>query len=133
MFTTGTEDHQQHLLAQYELCKGHPKILAQVEGAQHMEPESPGRLNPFDAHFLGCHVAGLESSCNMVYGSGSDSLCQKNKMTTCEIEKGPGPTPPAPTPSPQPPACQECFLTNCLDMHKTASAACKTCVQKQQW
>lgn len=87
MFTTGTEDHQQHLLAQYQACQGHPKILAQVEGAQHMEPESPGRLNPFDAHFLGCHVAQLQASCTKIYGSGADSLCKANTMTTCEISK----------------------------------------------
>jgi len=97
MFTTGTEDHAQRLKQQFELCKGYPKILAQVDGAQHMEPESPGRLNPFDAHFLGCHVAGLQTSCDKVYGNGADSLCQKNQMTTCQIEKGPGPASSSPT------------------------------------
>merc|ERR1712190_652440 len=167
MFTTGTEDHGHRLKQQFELCKGYPKILAQVQGAQHMEAESPGRLNPFDAHFLGCHVAGLQSSCDKVYGNGADTLCKANTMTTCQIEKGPGPspsptpptpTPPTPSPSPKPPsptppspkptppppspspspdappaACQQCFLTNCPNLHKTASAACQNCVQKQQW
>jgi alpha/beta superfamily hydrolase len=106
MFTTGTEDHAQHLLAQFNACKGSPKILAQVDGAQHMEPQSPGRLNPFDAHFLGCHVAGLQKSCDKIYGDASDSLCKANKMTTCNIVKSPtpGPSPPAPTPpAPTPP------------------------------
>merc|ERR1719446_968568 len=104
MFTTGEEDHAQHLKAQFDLCKGHPKILAQVQGAQHMEPESPGRLNPFDAHFLGCHVAGLEASCNKVYGNGADTLCRANTMTTCQIDKGPGPAPAPPGPKPPAPA-----------------------------
>merc|ERR1711935_721074 len=106
MFTTGTEDHAQRLLAQFNACKGLPKILAQVDGAQHMEPQSPGRLNPFDAHFLGCHVAGLQKSCDKVYGDASDSSCKANKMTTCNIVKAPtpGPSPPAPTPpAPTPP------------------------------
>merc|ERR1712151_1342253 len=83
---------------------GYPKILAQVQGAQHMEPESPGRLNPFDAHFLGCHVAGLQTSCDKVYGNGADTLCKANKMTTCQIEKGPSPGPSPTPPSPKPPA-----------------------------
>merc|ERR1712039_974463 len=87
MFTTGIEDHAHHLQDQFDACKGYPKILAQVEGAQHMEPESPGRLNPFDAHFLGCHVAALQSSCVRIYGNASDSLCKANKMITCTIEK----------------------------------------------
>lgn len=87
MFTTGLEDHAQHLRAQFEACKGRPKILAQVSGAVHMEPQSPGRLNPFDAHFLGCHVAGLQHSCDKVYGDAADSLCKANNMTICEIVK----------------------------------------------
>lgn len=58
----------------------------------------------------------------------------------------PSPKPPAPKPpSPQPPAppspspdmppatCQTCFLTNCPNLHKAASAACTACVQKEQW
>jgi hypothetical protein len=87
MFTTGLEDHAQHLKAQFDACKGRPKILAQVEGAVHMEPQSPGRLNPFDAHFLGCHVANSKGSCDKIYGDTTDSLCKANKMTTCEITK----------------------------------------------
>lgn len=87
MFTTGTEDRHGTVRGQFQAAKGFPKILAQVEGAQHMEPMSPGRLNPFDAHFLGCHLAALQSSCDKVYGDGSDSMCKANKMTTCEIKK----------------------------------------------
>merc|ERR1719199_2241415 len=64
-----------------------PKVLAEVKGAVHMEPAIDGRLNPFDAHFLGCHVAGLQTSCDKVYGGGADDMCQANTMTLCQIEK----------------------------------------------
>mmetsp|Transcript_64835 Transcript_64835/g.189720 ORF Transcript_64835/g.189720 Transcript_64835/m.189720 type:complete len:283 (+) Transcript_64835:113-961(+) len=87
MFTTGTEDHRQAVRGQFSACPGRPKILAQVAGAEHMEPLTRGRLNPFDAHFLGCHVAGLQSSCTKVYGNGAGSMCRANKMTTCQITK----------------------------------------------
>lgn len=85
MFTTGTEDHRQTVKAQFDACPGRPKVLAEVDGAQHMEPMSPGRLNPFDAHFLGCHLAGLEGSCDKVYGKAADSMCQANTMTICDL------------------------------------------------
>jgi len=107
MFTTGTEDHAGRLRSAFELCPGRPKILAQVEGASHMEPADHGRLNPFDAHFLGCHLANLTTSCDKVYGKAAGSLCKANKMTACEVTNpGPSPTPgPAPPtpPSPAPP------------------------------
>lgn len=87
MFTTGIEDTEQTLKKDFEACPGRPKILAQVQGAKHMEPRTPGRLNPFDAHFLGCHVAGLKDSCEKVYGTGEDDMCQANKMVECQIVK----------------------------------------------
>jgi len=60
------------------------KVYAAVQGSRHMEPYQPGRLNPFVAHFMGCHVADLQESCDMVYGNGSDALCQANLMSNCE-------------------------------------------------
>jgi predicted dienelactone hydrolase len=87
MFTTGSEDHRGAVRGQFEAAKGLPKVLAQVDGAQHMEPLTNGRLNPFDAHFLGCHLAGLKNSCDKVYGDATDSMCQANKMTVCEVVK----------------------------------------------
>merc|ERR1712232_1510498 len=103
-FTTGSEDHGAHLRGAFELCPGRPKVLAQVDGASHMEPANYGRLNPFDAHFLGCHLANLTASCDKVYGNAADSLCKANKMTACEVTKtsSPGPSPPSPSP-PTPP------------------------------
>jgi len=52
-----------------------------------MEPLINGRLNPFDAHFLGCHLAGLDSSCTKVYGDASTDMCQANTMALCEFTK----------------------------------------------
>merc|ERR1712032_1610976 len=99
MFTTGTEDHASHLRGAFEACPGRPKILAQVEGASHMEPAENGRLNPFDAHFLGCHLANLTASCDMVYGNAVGSICKANTMTVCEIVKPSGTGPSLPTPA----------------------------------
>merc|ERR1719333_1593523 len=81
MFTTGVEDHQQMVKKGFDVCPGRPKVLAEVEGAEHMEPRSPGRLNPFDAHFLGCHVLDLKTSCDKITGKGTNDMCQANKMT----------------------------------------------------
>merc|ERR1711972_607399 len=51
--------------------------------------------------------AGLQKSCEKVYGDSKNSLCEANKMTTCEIVKapspGPSPSPPTPHPTPTPP------------------------------
>lgn len=87
MFVTGTEDHRGNVQKDFEACPGRPKVFAEIEGAEHMEPLSPGRLNPFDAHFLGCHVAGLNASCDKVFGSASDDMCKANNMTACQIVK----------------------------------------------
>lgn len=102
MFTTGTEDHASRLKGAFDLVSSQKKVLAQVTGADHMYPATNGALNPWDAHFLGCHVADLQSSCNKIYGSGSDSICKGNSMTQCQVVGGsPGPTP-SPVPSPLP-------------------------------
>jgi len=87
MFTTGTEDRHGAIKGQFDASPGRPKVLAEVDGAVHMEPMINGRLNPFDAHFLGCHVAGLQTSCDKIDGSGADDMCQANTMTLCQIEK----------------------------------------------
>jgi predicted dienelactone hydrolase len=85
MFTTGDEDHAKRLQAAFEMAPAQQKVLAQVQGAQHMEPAENGRLNPFDAHFLGCHLTNLQTSCDKIYGDAADSLCKANTMTTCEV------------------------------------------------
>jgi hypothetical protein len=85
MFTTGTEDRAEHLKGAFDLVNSENKVMAQVTGADHMYPATNGALNPWDAHFMGCHVADLESSCTQIYGSGADSICKGNSMTQCEV------------------------------------------------
>merc|ERR1712139_694889 len=73
-------------------------------------PATNGALNPFDAHFLGCHVADLQTSCNKIYGTGQGTICKANSMTLCQVVGGsspspspsPPPSPPHPTPTPTP-------------------------------
>merc|ERR1712157_110943 len=133
MFTTGTEDHASRLKGAFDLASSKNKVLAQVAGADHMYPATNGALNPWNAHFLGCHVADLESSCIKIYGSGSDSICKGNSMTQCEVVGSPpGPSPtPSPTPSPIPggdpsQACLECWQAAC----SAQQSDCEQCMKK---
>merc|ERR1712151_478628 len=110
------------------------KVLAQVTGADHMYPLTNGALNPWDAHFLGCHVADLQNSCNKIYGGGSGSICKGNSMTLCQVVGSPSPSPtpsPTPTPSPSPipggepsAACLECWNTACASAKQTGCEQC---------
>lgn len=88
MFTTGSEDHAGRLSGAFEAAPTDNKVLAQDAKADHMWPEENGSLNPFDAHFLGCHLSNLQASCDKVYGSAADSLCKANKMTLCKVVGG---------------------------------------------
>jgi len=110
-FSTGSEDHASRLKGAFDTVGSKSKVLAEVQGADHMYPAENGALNPFDAHFLGCHVADLQTSCNKIYGTGQDTICKANTMTLCQVEGGapspspsppPSPTPPQPTPTPTP-------------------------------
>ena len=101
MFTTGSEDHASRLKGAFDLVTSKAKVLAEVTGADHMYPATNGALNPFDAHFMGCHVADLQTSCDKIYGSGPGTICKANSMSLCQVVGGPSPTP-TPTPSPQP-------------------------------
>merc|ERR1712139_693418 len=65
-------------------------------------PATWGALNPFDAHFLGCHVADLQTSCNKIYGTGQGTICKANSMTLCQVVGGASPSPPSPSPTPPP-------------------------------
>jgi dienelactone hydrolase len=84
MFTTGSEDGRGALKGAFDTVKSESKVLAEVQGADHMYPLTNGSLNPWDAHFIGCHVADLQDSCDKIYGSGSDSICQGQAMAQCE-------------------------------------------------
>lgn len=61
------------------------KVYAVAKGAGHMEPIQGRRLNGFDGHFLGCHVAGLQTSCAKIYGDGPDSICKAQPMDACKV------------------------------------------------
>ena len=89
MYTSGSGDPRRHKSAEgFANCPARPKVFAVLEGGGHMEPEGQGRLNPFDALFLGCHLQSNSYyvSCARIYGNGSDSLCNANAMTTCDID-----------------------------------------------
>jgi len=83
MFTTGRGGGSDW--GMYQSCPADHKVFAQVQGAGHMEPIQGGRMNPFDAHFLGCHVADLKDSCDKIYGDGADSVCKANPMDGCNV------------------------------------------------
>merc|ERR1712137_940678 len=146
MFTTGTEDRAARLKGAFDLASSTNKVLAQVTGADHMYPLTNGALNPWDAHFLGCHVADLQNSCDKIYGSGSDSICKGNSMTQCEVMGLPSPTPspapspvptpdPTPTPTPVPSPipggepsaeCSQCWQSTCAGVEQ---ADCEQCMK----
>jgi len=88
MFTTGSEDHAGSLSGAFDAAPTATKVLAQDARADHMWPQENGSLNPFDAHFLGCHLSNLQASCDKVYGSAADSLCKANEMTLCKVVNG---------------------------------------------
>jgi pimeloyl-ACP methyl ester carboxylesterase len=72
----------------FDACPSRPKVFAQAKGRGHMEPEQDGVVNPFMAHFVGCEVAGLKTSCDKVYGSGPDSMCHDTQnISSCVVTK----------------------------------------------
>merc|ERR1719453_1383341 len=89
MFMSGGSDRRAQRFGRQYFWKSPAayKVYAAVAGGRHMEPNEGGRLNPFAAHFLGCHVADLQESCEMVYGNGPDTVCRANKMSNCEVVK----------------------------------------------
>ena len=96
LFVSGSADPRRHKVAQaFSAVVARPKIYAVLEGGAHMEPVGQGRMNAFDAHFLGCYLledspqsgAPRQASCNKIYGSTPDSLCKKNNMTTCTVDR----------------------------------------------
>ena len=84
MFTTGSADgtvKPSHVYAAFKACAGRPKIYAELRGQYHTTKTEQG----FDAHFLACHTAGIETSCAMIYSNRSDSLCNARNYVKCEI------------------------------------------------
>lgn len=88
MFVTGSGDpRRRKLYWAYQASPGRPAIFANLEGGSHMEPAHGGRMNEFMAHFQGCYLIPRQESCDKIYGDGPDSLCHKNPMTDCDIQK----------------------------------------------
>eukprot|EP01046_Picozoa_sp_COSAG06_P020612 COSAG06_NODE_1515_length_9225_cov_75.448280_3_plen_522_part_00 len=99
MFSSGSADPRRHKSAQaFANCPARPKVFAVLEGGSHMEPERGGHLNPYDAHFLACHLNVSTSSCDKIYGDGPATLCHANNMSTCDVVTTPAPAPPPPNP-----------------------------------
>jgi len=88
MYNTGNRDPRKHRLWwYYSAAPSRPKIFASLNGGAHMEPMGAGRLNEFSAHFLACHVMNKNESCELIYGDSDESLCHKNVMDVCDIQK----------------------------------------------
>jgi hypothetical protein len=88
MFTTGSLDmaNRNGSITDYfgNATSSH-RILAELKGAFHMEPQEGERLNLYTSQFLSCHVSQVESACDMIYGNASDSLCNANQYTACIV------------------------------------------------
>merc|ERR1712032_1125088 len=104
--------------------------MAMVNGSGHYEPRTYGRLNPFHAHFLGCHVVSLKGSCEKIYGDGADTLCKANEMHICEINRSNAMVRTRSAFVERPPAeCNECFTKKC-HLHQNMTV-CESCVREQ--
>jgi len=83
----------------YSETEGVAKVFAEIEGAVHDEPlcdcgtwKTPGsqRHTPYMIAMFDCHLKGVKSQCDKVYGSGSDALCSGSVvMTDCVHENEP--------------------------------------------
>lgn len=84
MFTSGQADttvKAEFLYQAFQACPARPKVFVDIAGQYHTTKGEQG----FDAHFLGCHTAGLQSSCARIYGKGPDDLCQAKRYVRCEV------------------------------------------------
>ena len=62
------------------------------KGITHLEPMNPPigpktdgrRWAPYVGNFFRCHLLDDAGACDLVYGSGADSLCQRYEFSTCE-------------------------------------------------
>ena len=84
MFTTGSGDgtvKASHVYAAFKACPARPKVFVELSGQVHTTKGEQG----FDAHFLACHTASIQTSCDRIYGGGAEALCQARKYTRCEI------------------------------------------------
>jgi dienelactone hydrolase len=86
MFTTGSADstvEASFLYKAFQACPARPRVYVNTAGQYHTTKGEQG----FDAHFLACHVAGNQTSCARVYGTGPTDLCQARKRVKCQIDR----------------------------------------------
>ena len=87
LFTTGSADttvKPDFLYTAFRACPARPKIFINIAGQYHTTKNEQG----FDAHFLGCHTGGLQSSCARIYAkdaNGTYALCKAKKYVKCEV------------------------------------------------
>jgi dienelactone hydrolase len=62
-----------------------PKVYAKLEDAYHMEVQEGMRMNILTARFLSCHVGLNQDDCQVIYGTGEDSMCKANAYTKCSV------------------------------------------------
>lgn len=82
MFTTGTLDKYNvgdEVKKYFEAYSASRKVYANLKDAYHMEVQEGMRLNVLTGQFLSCHVVGKQADCDVVYGTGENSLCEVNE------------------------------------------------------
>lgn len=87
LYLTGTKDTSSSppdvMLAQFDEDRAKYKIYANEQGGTHSWTK--GTLDPWVAKFFMCHLAGSDTDCAAVYGSGSGSLCKATKFAQCTL------------------------------------------------
>ena len=71
----------------YKATKKSGKVLAEIKGATHFEPNTIGRnrWTPFVIAMFDCHIKRQSEQCDKIYGTGEGALCSGAiSMTKCE-------------------------------------------------
>ncbi|GMH92399.1 hypothetical protein TrVE_jg3630 [Triparma verrucosa] len=77
---------------QYDATQGVAKVYANIEGATHFEPNTvpPNRWTDYTKAFFDCHLSDSEEGCDVIFGSGENSLCSGEvAMTECIFDGAP--------------------------------------------
>jgi hypothetical protein len=91
MVTAGTLDTMadfQEIQAWWEKIPSKNKVFANLEGAYHMEVQEGMRMNILTGKFLSCEVTGNHDDCDVIYGSGANSICKVNDYHACFVAGG---------------------------------------------
>lgn len=89
LFITGTRDTSSSpadvMLEQFQANPYPSKVFANLQNGQHTWPITKGIMNPWVAKFFACELSSSSDDCNLVYGSGPDSLCEANRYAACTV------------------------------------------------